>query len=156
MELNPTHSTTLAYFAEGRTLEDYRNIEAIDWQDKIFQTGKVQIHDIAIRGCNDETRYSLSGSMYDQDGVILNTGYNRYSGRLSLNQKIGDRIEVGENTAYAGSNRSGQDISSGAGSSSQRSYVLMRTCIYHTVLPAGQDPDEFISNIESGTPRTKY
>ena len=151
MELNPTHSTTLAYFAEGRTLEDYRNIEAIDWQDKIFQTGKVQIHDVAIRGGNDETRYSLSGSMYDQDGVILNTGYNRYSGRLSLNQKIGDRIEVGVNTDYAGINRSGQDISSGAGSSSPSSYVLMRTWIYRPVLPAGQDPDEFFSNIVDET-----
>src|SRR5690606_41523339 len=105
MELNPTHSTTLAYFAEGRTLEDYRNIEAIDWQDKIFQTGKVQIHDIAIRGGNDETRYSLSGSMYDQDGVSLNTGYNCYSWRLSLHQKSDDRTVVGVNNDYAEVNR---------------------------------------------------
>ena len=36
LELNPTHSATLQYFEGGRTLEDYRNIEAVDWQDKIF------------------------------------------------------------------------------------------------------------------------
>lgn len=151
LELDPTLTTTNAYFEDGRTLEDYKNIEAIDWQDKIFKTWSVQIHDVSVRGGNEGTKYSISGSLYDQDGVILNTGYNRYSGRISLTQKIGKNIDIGINTDYSGIERSGQNISSGAGSSSPSAYVLMRTWIYRPVLPAGQDPDEFFSNVVDET-----
>ena len=145
-ELDPAYGTTLDYFKNGRTLEDYKNIQPIDWQDKIFQSGVVNIHDIAIRGGNDQTKYSISGSVYDQSGVIINTGYNRYSGRISLNQKIGKKIDVSINTDYSGTTRSGQNISSSAGNSSPSTYVLMRTWIYRPVLPEGQDPDEFFNN----------
>ncbi|WP_236973664.1 SusC/RagA family TonB-linked outer membrane protein [Membranihabitans maritimus] len=147
MELNPNHSSTLSYFENGETLDDYRNVEPIDWQDKVFQNGAVQIHDLSIRGGNDETKYSISGSMYDQNGVIINTGYNRYSGRFTLNQKVGRSIDIGVSADYAGTNKSGQVISTGAGSSSPSAYVLMRTWVYRPVLPSGEDPDEFFSSI---------
>src|SRR5690554_1040610 len=73
-ELNPTSFNTPAYFANDRTLDYYRNVEGIDWQDEVIRTGAVHIHNLAIRGGTEQTKYAISGSMYDQEGVIANTG----------------------------------------------------------------------------------
>src|SRR5690606_26977765 len=61
-ELNPTSFDTPAYFKNDRTLDYYRNVEGIDWQDEVIRTGKVQIHNLSIRGGTDQTKYAISGS----------------------------------------------------------------------------------------------
>src|SRR5690606_24539825 len=101
-ELNPTPFNTPAYFKNDRTLDYYRNVEGIDWQDEVIRTGKVQIHNLSIRGGTDQTKYAISGSMFDQDGVIINTGLSRYTGRVTLDQTISNRITTGVTTNYSG------------------------------------------------------
>src|SRR5690606_37736621 len=110
MELNPNTSTTLAYFRDGVTLEDYRDMEGLDFQDLVFRTGAVKIYNVSVRGGNDQTKYSISGSAYDQDGVIINTGYSRYSGRLTLDQKLAKNINVGGTVNYTRVKTFGQQI----------------------------------------------
>src|SRR5690554_960466 len=83
-ELNPTSFDTPAYFEGDRTLDYYRNIEGIDWQDEVIRTGSVQIHNISLRGGTEQTKYAISGGMYDQKGVIVNTGLSRYNARATL------------------------------------------------------------------------
>ncbi len=143
MELNPSLESTMAYFTEGKTLEDYRDVEGINWQDQVFRTGTVQIYNASLRGGNDQTRYSLSGSVFDQKGVVINTGFKRYSGRLTLDQNIGERTQVGVTANYSGLSSFGQNLSSGAGSSSPSSYVLFRTWVYRPVAP---DPSVNLEN----------
>jgi TonB-linked SusC/RagA family outer membrane protein len=142
MELNPIRrgasgvtGNTALYFAGDKTLEDYRNEEGIDWQDEVLRTGVVKINNLSIRGGNEDTRYSISGSMYDQDGVIINTGLSRYTGRISLDQKISDKLNVGITTNYSGVTSHGQVLNQGAGSSSPSSYVLFRTWAYRPLSP---------------------
>jgi TonB-dependent starch-binding outer membrane protein SusC len=69
-----------------------------DWQDLIFRSAPVQNLQLSVRGAagsGNTTRYALSGGMYDQDGVVVGSGFRRFSGRLNLNQSIGQRIELG-------------------------------------------------------------
>jgi TonB-linked SusC/RagA family outer membrane protein len=138
-ELNPTSFETPAYFANDRTLDYYRNVEGIDWQDEVIQTGAVQIHNLSVRGGTENTRYAISGSMYDQKGVIVNTGLSRYTGRVTLDQTISDKVKVGITSNYSGVNTFGQVLNQGAGSSSPSSYVLFRTWAYRPVTPDGSD-----------------
>jgi TonB-linked SusC/RagA family outer membrane protein len=138
-ELNPTSFNTPAYFANEKTLEDYRNVEGIDWQDEVIRTGAVKINNISVRGGTEQTRYSISGSMYDQDGVIVNTGLSRYTGRITLDQTISNKIKTGVTANYSGVSRFGQVLNEGAGSSSPSSYVLFRTWAYRPVTPDGSD-----------------
>ena len=134
-ELNPTLPTTLAYFTGDKTLEDYRDVQGIDWQDKVIRTGAVQIHNISLRGGNAQTKYSVSGALYDQKGVIINTGYKRYSGRVTIDQTINKKVKAGITANYGGVSSFGQILSSGAGSTSPSSYVLMRTWAYRPISP---------------------
>ena len=142
-ELNPTLESTAAYFTDGKTLESYRNVEGTNWQDKVFRTGAIQIHNVSIRGGSAQTRYSLSGSLFDQKGVVINTGLKRYSGRITLDQDIGSKAQVGLTANYSGLDSYGQDLSSGAGSSSPSSTVLFRTWVYRPVAP---DPSVNLEN----------
>ncbi|GAA4432819.1 TonB-dependent receptor [Ravibacter arvi] len=139
MEMNPTSATTLAYFRNGKTLEDYRNVKGIDFQDLVFRTGAIKNYGVSIRGGNDQTKYSVSGSIFDQKGVIINTGYNRYSGRVTLDQKLAKNIDAGVTVNYTGVKKYGQQINASAGNASPSTYTLFRTWVYRPVAPIGED-----------------
>lgn len=130
---------TAGYFANEKTLEDYRHSETIDWQDHVIRTGVVQIHNVSVRGGTEQTKYAISGSLYNQDGVIINTGLTRYNGRLTLDQKISNKIKTGITANYSGVESFGQVLNQGAGSSSPSSYVLFRTWAYRPLAPDGTD-----------------
>ncbi|MFD2888861.1 SusC/RagA family TonB-linked outer membrane protein [Chitinophaga cymbidii] len=99
LELNPTLYTPV-YLKDGKTLEDYRNMKGINWQDMVFRDAFMQNHNISVRGGNDKTKYSISGSLTGQDGIIINSGYTRYQGRIVLDQTISDKIKAGINVNY--------------------------------------------------------
>lgn len=99
-ELNPDFADKV-YFTDGKTLEDYRNVQSIDLQDQIYQRSPVQSHDVSIRGGNELTKYSLSTNYLDQDGIVINSGFTRYQGRLTLDQQISKRLTIGADVTYS-------------------------------------------------------
>lgn len=90
------------YFTGGKTIEDYKDAVGFDWQDRIFETAPMQNHNLAIRGGNKQTKYSLSGSIFDQEGVLINSGYKRYQTRLRLDQQVNDNFKLSANINYSG------------------------------------------------------
>jgi TonB-linked SusC/RagA family outer membrane protein len=149
-EVNPTAASTLAYFRDGKTLEDYRNVEGLDFQDKVFRTGSVKIYNVSIRGGNENTKYSLSGNIFDQKGVIIATGYDRYSGRITVDQKLSNKINVGATVNYSGVKSTGQQINAAAGNSSPSTYTLFRTWVYRPVAPIGSDVNLELEEADEG------
>lgn len=148
-ELNPTNAVVNSYFENGKTLEDYRNVEGIDWQDKVIRTGAVRIHDLALRGGTETTRYSVSGSIFDQKGVIINTGFNRYTGRVALDQTISDKIEVGLTANYSGTESFGQQINTGGHTSSNpTAFALARSWLYRPI--AASEEEDLVSEAVDG------
>ncbi|WP_217189911.1 SusC/RagA family TonB-linked outer membrane protein [Echinicola vietnamensis] len=99
-ELNPEVADKI-YFTNGKSLEDYRNVESIDLQDQIYQNAPILNHDISIRGGNGKTNYSLSGNILNQDGIAVNSGFRRYSGRITLDQEVNKKINVGADIVYS-------------------------------------------------------
>jgi TonB-linked SusC/RagA family outer membrane protein len=138
-ELDPLAWGTPLYFSDGKTLDDYKNVKGINWQDQVLQPGIIQIYDLAIRGGTDETRYSISGSMFDQKGVIINTGLSRYSGRVTLDQNISPKMKAGVTVDYTETNTYGQQIRSIYGGGNATSTALIRAWMYR---PISADPNE--------------
>ncbi len=140
-ELNPTNSVVKSYFTDGKTLEDYRDVKGIDWQDKVIRTGIVGIHNLAIRGGTDQTKYSISGSIFDQKGVVINTGFDRYTGRVALDQTISNKIQVGLDINYSGTTSFGQQINTGGHTSGNpTAFALARSWLYRPIT-AGSEED---------------
>lgn len=103
------------YLNEGadnaRTLDYYKNIKGINWQDMLFRDALVHNHNISIRGGNEKTRYSISGSINDQEGIIINSGYQKYQGRAVIDQVINPKLRIGLNLNYTYTKKYGTVVS---------------------------------------------
>ncbi|MFD2556462.1 SusC/RagA family TonB-linked outer membrane protein [Sphingobacterium tabacisoli] len=110
LEQNPTLYTKI-YLRDNQTLEDYKNMPGVNWQDKVFKQAITHSHNAAIRGGNARTRFALSGSVIDQDGILINSGFNKYQGRLVLDQTVNDKLKVGVNLNYTAYKRYGTIVS---------------------------------------------
>jgi TonB-linked SusC/RagA family outer membrane protein len=100
----------------GKTLADYQNYQGTDWQSPFFKTGVLRNYSLAVRGGTNQTQYSVSGSIDNQDGTIINTGYQRYQGRITLDQNINTKLKVGINANYAHLLQSGNGASTSTNS----------------------------------------
>ncbi|MEO7121395.1 MAG: TonB-dependent receptor, partial [Ginsengibacter sp.] len=72
-----------------------------DWLGSIFRTAPEQDHELSLSGGTDKTQYSVSANVYQQDGIILNSWYNRYTLRTKLNTEVTDRLKVGINLSIS-------------------------------------------------------
>lgn len=66
-------------------------------QDVLFHKGITQQHQISASGGNDKTHFYLSGSLFDQQGVVITTGLKRYTGRINIDNSFGN-FRIGLNT----------------------------------------------------------
>jgi TonB-dependent starch-binding outer membrane protein SusC len=78
------------------------NVVNTDWQKTLQQQGSNQSHDIAFSGGNNATKYYFSLGYFNQKGVLLNSGLDRYSARLNLENRLANKYAVGINinTSY--------------------------------------------------------
>ncbi|MBC9929399.1 TonB-dependent receptor [Chitinophaga qingshengii] len=103
------------YLTDGRTLEDYRNVKGTDLQDEVFRVKPMQNHFLSITGGSALTRYAISGSVLNQDGIIINSGYNRAQARVNLEQTISKKLRIGVNANFSHLKRYGANPSAGTG-----------------------------------------
>lgn len=148
-DLNPSHAS---YDPGGYSLESYRNYKGVNWQDQLFKTGLTQIHNFSVRGGAEGTRYSISGSMYDQDAIIMNTGYNRYQTRISLDQTVSEKLKVGMNANYSHQKAYGQILgrTSATSSTTISGYLLYSTWGYRPVTGREGDIDYELGDVLDG------
>src|SRR5690606_5978465 len=66
-----------------------------DWQDAIYRTAPIQNYNLSASGGGENYTYSVSGGYFDQDGIVKQTGYNRYNLRLKSTLTKG-RFKIGE------------------------------------------------------------
>src|SRR5690606_25461249 len=107
-------------------------MKGIDWQNLLFRESLNQIHSLSLRGGSRTTKYSLSGSIFDQEGIIINTGSKRYQGRLSVDHEFNKRLRMSINVNYSENGRTGQIVNAG-GASNYTAFALYRTWAYRPV-----------------------
>jgi len=107
-DINP-YFANYVYFSNGKTLDDYKNTPAIDWQKITFNPSPIfQNHHIALTGRSGKTAYSLSASYTDQQGLIVQSGFRRFQTRFSLDQDVSNKVRVGVNVNFATTRSYGQ------------------------------------------------
>ncbi|MCY2685519.1 SusC/RagA family TonB-linked outer membrane protein [Salinimicrobium sp. TH3] len=63
--------------------------------DEIFRTGLTQNLDVSVRGGSEKTRFYLSGSLYEQEGIQIGQNFDRLSTRLNLDHDINSSVKIG-------------------------------------------------------------
>lgn len=135
-----------------RTLEDYKRMgQGIDWQDKLFRNAAIHMHNLSMTGGTKQTKYAVSLSMADQKGVILNSGYEKYQGRISLTQQLNKNAKVTVNASYMGDKTYGQTSSSAlTTSNAYASYLMYRTWAYRPVITNVNSEEELFDDYFDG------
>ena len=90
-----------------------------DWQDLIYQNGHTSDHVISFSGGSDKINYYVSGNYFDQKGVVINSGFERFSFLGNLDAQISDKFKMGFNSFGSRSTKMGvstQAQSGGRGS----------------------------------------
>jgi TonB-dependent starch-binding outer membrane protein SusC len=66
-----------------------------DWQDAATQVGKVQDFQLSTTGGTENLKYMISGGYYNQDGIVKEAGYNRFSFRANVELKVNNWMKTG-------------------------------------------------------------
>ena len=86
------NNSTGVVFADPDTLPN------TDWQSLIFRSAPVSNLQLGLSGGGagtNATRYAISGGVFQQQGVVINSAFKRISLRGSLDQSVGDRARIG-------------------------------------------------------------
>ncbi|OCX52033.1 SusC/RagA family protein [Mucilaginibacter sp. PPCGB 2223] len=90
---------TDAFINTGKTapttaaLFPYGNVNT-DWQAAAFRRAGTQNHSLSILTGTDRTRIAFSGNYADQDGVLQNTWFKRYGGRINVEHDYNDKLKI--------------------------------------------------------------
>lgn len=87
--------------------------QGTNWIDLITRDGSTQQHNLSLRGGTQSTKYYLSGNLYEQDGVIKNSSFDRASLRFNLDQKLADFLSVGMNFTMSRINNENSQLGGG-------------------------------------------
>ncbi len=80
--------------------ENYKNGKTINWYDKIIQNGITQNYSLNVSGKTDKTDYYLSGTYYDQEGIVDNDNYKRITLKANFTNKITDWYTISLKTSF--------------------------------------------------------
>ena len=76
-----------------------------DWQDAFYRTGNTQDYNLGISGGGQNSSYLISGSYFNNKGVLIANDFQRVSLRINTEARKG-RLTVGENILLSNTNGS--------------------------------------------------
>jgi TonB-dependent starch-binding outer membrane protein SusC len=85
--MNDRDVTPIPIFSPAEIAE-FERTGGTDWMKEVYGTGVTQSHQLSVSGRADLFNYFVSGSLYDQGGIMLNSGYKRYSLRANINADV--------------------------------------------------------------------
>lgn len=116
MELNPSRYATTYYkvgkdddgnVSKYQTLDDYKDVAGIDWQNEAFAKTFSQNHDLSVMGGGKGSNYTASFSHFDEKGIFTNSGFRKDAARIKLNQTITNWLKFSGSLNYTNTLRQG-------------------------------------------------
>lgn len=99
------------YIADLSTINDWEDPgyalgdTYTDWQQELYQNkliengniAPIQSYTLSASGGSDQTTYYVSGSYFNQEGIIKNSGYERLGLRTNLEHEVNEWVKFGTN-----------------------------------------------------------
>jgi TonB-linked SusC/RagA family outer membrane protein len=71
--------------------------EGTDWQDQMFQSGLMQTHQLSFSGGGEKTTFLVTGNYLNEEGPVIESGFERYGIRVNLTREMSSALEIGAN-----------------------------------------------------------
>lgn len=129
-----TEEEAIAY--ADKEIDDYAPIPwcgYVNWDDVMFKKGSHQTYEASISGGTDKFKYYSSLSYLKQEGIAINSGLERISGRLNADYQATDRLKLGANILFATVNQDvyGEGTSYTSPFYSSRNAVVPSDAVYN-------------------------
>lgn len=118
--------STVSAFNPRFSTYDIQNVVGggTDWLDLLIRDGRIQEHNVAISGGTENTSIYSAFNFYDHEAILENSDFRRYTGRLNVDQKLGDRVKVGVNLTASQINST--NVSTGDNSGGVEKYNMLQ------------------------------
>lgn len=144
--------------AYGNHYADYANVSAHDYTDDLLQTASGWNHNLSIQGGNSKTKYSFSANYVKDEGIKINSSFERLALNFKFRQELAKRLFFDLDVRYARMNIDGRD-----GTTSSRGSVLSSAFEYRPIdTPLGTDDptllgmgDYFVDPVQNPVAITK-
>src|SRR5690606_1466641 len=83
------------------------NKEGTNWFDEIYQNGIRQEYDLSVTGGTDKIGYAFSAGHLEEEGILINTGFDRVSFRSSIDASLMKWLKVGQTLNISRTQRKG-------------------------------------------------
>jgi len=117
-----------------------------NWQDAIFRTAPMRSYDLSFSGGDAGTSYYVSGSLLQNDGVVIGSNMNRGSFRFNLDRTVSRKLRIGNRLTFSRSQ--GQVLPNGGAAS-----VMLDALTAPPTLPVMSAPGEYFNGINPLTGR---
>ena len=68
-----------------------------DWQDLIYETGYTSNHQLSFSGGSEKVNFYSSINYFDQEGVVVNSDFERVTFLANVDAQVSDRLKFGAN-----------------------------------------------------------
>jgi TonB-linked SusC/RagA family outer membrane protein len=83
------------------TLSVYKNIPPINWQEEVFGGQAIyQNHNVSVNGGDKNTTFNLSATANREEGLLLESGFDRNLVNFKLDHRVSDKLKVGITARY--------------------------------------------------------
>ncbi|WP_133274010.1 TonB-dependent receptor [Hymenobacter radiodurans] len=154
---------TEAFANAGKALPDYgpqlqeaiaTNAEGIDYQDLVTQKGLITNYSLSASGGTEQNRYLISGSYFQQDGIIKNSGFKKFVIRVNDDIVLTKRIKAGVAATFTNNNQTGAgDGQGGSQPYLVLQYALQTNPVLNPFGPNGTYNDDVITRNALNVPR---
>lgn len=132
VELGPSNAAI--YFKPGnddfgvpyryQSLDDYIGVPGIDWQDEVFNPTWSFDTNISLQGGTNNTKYNLSFTNYKEDGIFVNSGYDKNAAKFRINQTLNKVISIDLTVNYVATSKFGIGTSGDSGRLNMLTQIL--------------------------------
>lgn len=81
-------------------LNNIKEGKTVDWVDQVTDPSAQTSHVVSLSGGNENTNHFFSVGYLNEKGNLLNTGFERYSLKGSIDSKLNDIVKVGFTSYY--------------------------------------------------------
>jgi TonB-linked SusC/RagA family outer membrane protein len=81
------------------SIPGHPGLEYLDWQNVIERKGFMQNSEISAQGGTENVTYFVSGNYANQQGFVIDLGYQQYSARANVEINASKKLKIGVNLA---------------------------------------------------------
>jgi len=79
--------------------------EGTDWLDELFVIAPMHDLTVSYSGGSEKSSYYVSGNILDQEGIVMNTGYKRYTLQFNSDNQVFDNVKFGNSLTLTHDNK---------------------------------------------------